>query len=291
MKTIKEIKIECINILNKNNIEDSNSITNLIMQKVLNCNKQYLIINDKNNVSIEDEDLIKEYINKILDNTPVEYITNNKEFMNCTIYVNENVLIPRHDTEILVENIIDILTNKFNDKPNIKILDLCTGSSCISVGLLTYIKENNNELFNKINIVASDISKDALKVAKINVDNNNLSDKIELVHSNLFENIQGKFDFIVSNPPYIIKDEIEKLDANVKKEPILALDGGEDGLYFYNNISEIGKHYLKENGYILYEIGYNQGKDVKQILEKNNYNNIEIVKDLSKNDRVVIGIK
>lgn len=292
MKTIKQLKFECVNKLKENNVEDSNSIVNLIMQKVLDCNKQYLLINYNENIDEEKENNIKEYVNKIIDGTPVEYITNNREFMNCNIYVNENVLIPRQETEILVESIINILQNeKYIKKGSINILDMCTGSCCISIGLLTYIRKENQDLFNKINIVASDVSKKALEVSKINVDNNNLSNKIKLVNSDLFEKIQDKFDIIVSNPPYIRKKDIESLENNVKKEPILALDGGDDGLYFYNKISMQGKKFLNNNGYILYEIGYDQANDVKSILEDNQYKDVQVVKDLSQNDRVVIAIK
>ena len=291
MKTIKQCKIEYINLLKENNVEDSNSIVSLIMQKVLNVSKQYLLINDNENISEEKENSIKEYVNKVIEGTPIEYITNNKEFMNCNIYVNENVLIPRQDTEILVESILDVLKNNFLDKESIKILDMCTGSCCISIGLLKYLKQNNKELFDKIHITAADISKDALEVSKVNVENNNLIDKITLVNSDLFENIKDKFDIIVSNPPYIRKDDIAFLDRNVKKEPILALDGGIDGLDFYNKISNNGREFLNDNGYILYEIGYDQANEVKNILQNNQYKDIKVIKDLSQNDRVVIAIK
>ena len=196
--------------------------------------------------------------------------------MGLNFYVDENVLIPQPDTEILVEEAIK--TIKQNNITNI--LDLCTGSGAIAVSIAYYCKNTN--------VTASDISKNALNIAKKNSKQNNTS--IQFVESNLFENISNNnFDIIVSNPPYIKTDEIEKLSKEVKNEPYIALDGGKDGFEFYKSILKHAGEYLNTNGYLLLEIGYNQGEVVLN-LEHPNLKIItaQPIKDLSGNDRVVI---
>ena len=201
-----------------------------------------------------------------------------QEFMKMNFLVNDKVLIPRPDTEVLVEEVIK-LSKKFA-KP--KILDLCTGSGAIAVSLAKYV--------NSAEIYASDISKEALDVAKINAKKNEVENKITFIESDLFMQIpKNKFDIIVSNPPYIRKDVIEDLDEEVKKEPIIALDGGTDGLDFYRKIAKDAYDYLKYNSYLCFEIGYDQKIDVIEILEnEKKYTNIYSKKDLYENDRIII---
>lgn len=275
MKQIELLKLG-ENTLKKYNIEDSHIKATILLQHILNLTKQQLIINRENEVKNSNEKLYRENIQKLINGIPLQYITNNQNFMGLSFYVDENVLIPQPDTEILVEEAI-----KFINKNNlINILDLCTGSGAIAIAIAYYCK--------KTKVTATDISKNALKVAKKNSELNNQN--IEFIESNLFEKLQqNKFDLIISNPPYIETETIETLSKEVKNEPIIALDGGKDGLKFYKNILQLANNYLKENGYLLLEIGYKQGKAVLN-LEHPNLKLItkQPIKDLSKNDRVVI---
>ena len=193
-------------------------------------------------------------------------------------FVDENVLIPRQDTEILVEEVIKI-ANKNN---SIKILDLCTGSGAIAVSLAKYIE--NSE------ITAVDISEKALGIAKRNAKINKVENKITFVKSDLFNNLaNNKFDIIVSNPPYIKKQTIKTLEKQVQKEPLIALDGGEDGLDFYKKIIKNAYIFLKYNGYLCFEIGYDQKQEVIDLIVKEEkYINTYSKKDLYDNDRIVI---
>lgn len=202
---------------------------------------------------------------------PFQYIINKQNFYGLDFYVDENVLIPRFDTEVLVEKIL-----KDNKDNNLQVLDLCTGSGTIAISL--------KKLGEYKSVKALDISEKALDIAKKNSSLNKTT--IDFICSDMFEKINGKFDIIVSNPPYIPSRDIEDLSLEVKDyEPKLALDGLEDGLYFYRIIAKEAKAYLKENGKIYLEIGYNQAKDIREIFKE--YNKIEVYKDLAGKDRVV----
>ncbi|MBO5348643.1 MAG: peptide chain release factor N(5)-glutamine methyltransferase [Clostridia bacterium] len=220
---------------------------------------------------------IKKHYKKYLSGTPLQYITNKQEFMKLNFYVDENVLIPQPDTEILVEEIINLYKNK-----KCKILDLCTGSGAIAIALAKYVEDAQ--------IVASDISMKALQIAKLNAEKNLLHKKIKFIESDMFEKIDDTdFDIIVSNPPYIKTDVINTLDASVKKEPNIALDGGQDGLKFYKIIINKAHQYLSNNGKLFLEIGYDQKEDVIKLLNKTGYyNEIYSKKDLGQNDRIVV---
>ena len=198
--------------------------------------------------------------------------------MKLNFYVDENVLIPRQDTEVLVEEVIQI-AKKIKAK---KILDLCTGSGAIAISLAKYLEN--------VQLTALDISGKALDIAIANAKNNHVQDRITFVESNLFQDLaQEKYDIIVSNPPYIRSEEIEKLDKEVKREPKVALDGGKDGLEFYRKIIDQGYQYLKYGGYICLEIGYDQKEEVVKIIEnKKQYVGTCCKKDLYDNDRVII---
>lgn len=213
-------------------------------------------------------------LKKRAEHVPLQYITGNQEFMGLEFKVNSQVLIPRQDTETLVEEALKVL------EPGMSVLDMCTGSGCIIVSLLKY----------KPGLIgmASDISKQAILVAKENAKQNQV--EAEFVSSDLFKSITGTFDMIISNPPYIPTDVITGLMPEVKNfEPMEALDGKEDGLYFYREmIGEAGK-FLKSNGYLYFEIGYDQGARVAAIMQNSGYRNVRVVKDLAGNDRVVMG--
>lgn len=276
--TIRETMRKGMIMLKNNNITEPNLKARLIMQYVLNKPREYLLVYDKELVMLRQEVNYFKAIKKLCQGIPLQHITHRQEFMKMTFYVDENVLIPRPDTEVLVEEVIKI-AKKTNAK---KILDLCTGSGAIAISLAKYIEE--------INVTAVDISPRALNVAKINSRNNNVDEKITFVESNLFKNLKKeKYDIIVSNPPYIKKEIIKKLDKEVQREPIIALDGGNDGLDFYRKIISSADEYLKFQGYLCLEIGYDQKEEVEEIVKKQGkYIDTYCKKDLCDNDRVII---
>jgi release factor glutamine methyltransferase len=215
-------------------------------------------------------------IKKRAERVPLQYITGEQEFMGMTFHVNSNVLIPRQDTETLVEEALKVV------KPGMKVLDMCTGSGCIIVSIVHNIPE--------VEGTATDISKQALLVAKENAKLNQVSVTFE--RSDLFDNVTGTYDVIVSNPPYIRTGEVVKLMPEVQEfEPMEALDGKEDGLYFYRKIIKECKAYLKPGGHILFEIGYDQGEAVSGLLKEAGFKNVTVIKDLAHNDRVVTGME
>lgn len=276
--TIRETIRKGMLKLKNSGIEEPNLKARLIMQFVLNKPREYIIVHDNDIVYLRDEVNYFKAIKRLENNEPIQQITHMQEFMKLNFYVDENVLIPRCDTEILVEEVIKV-AKKINAK---KILDLCTGSGAIAVSLAKYIE--NSE------IIASDISPEALRVAKKNAINNNVQNQITFVESDLFENIvKDKYDMIVSNPPYIKKEIIKKLDIEVQKEPIIALDGGYDGLNFYRKITNQAYEYLKYGGYLCLEIGYDQKEEVMELIKnEEKYCNTYSKKDLYDNDRIVI---
>lgn len=277
---IEEILKKEINNLKQNNIENSTLKAKILLANILNVKKEYLLMHSEEEIKQEDKIKYENCIKELIKGKPLQYITNKQEFMALDFYVDENVLIPQPDTEILVEKAIEI--SKTTQKN--KILDMCTGSGCIAISLAKKI--------NNAQITAVDISNSALNVANKNAINNNVENKIKFINSNMFNNIEEKFDIIVSNPPYIETETINKLEIEVQNEPHLALDGGIDGLKFYKTIANNAFKYLNENGYLLLEIGYNQQNSVTQLLQDiGKYKNIETIKDLGGNYRVVIARK
>ena len=274
MDAIKKGMIE----LKNSNIESPKLKSRLLMQYVLKQTRQYIIVNDLNQISKEDEERYFVGISKLRAGVPLEHITHQREFMKLNFYINENVLIPRQDTEILVEEVINIAKRIKNPK----ILDLCTGSGAIAVSLAKYLPESE--------ITATDISNKALEIAKKNAKINEVENRITFISSDLFTNIlEEKYDIIVSNPPYIKRNVIETLDEQVRKEPYMALDGGLDGLDFYRKIIKNSYEYLKYHGFLCLEIGFDQKIDVIELIEnEEKFENTYSKKDLFDNDRIII---
>ena len=273
-ETIRKGMIE----LKSNGINEPNLKARLLMQFILNKPRQYLLVYDNQTLTLRQEVDYFKAIKKVSNGIPLQHITHMQEFMKMNFYVNEDVLIPRPDTETLVEEVIKI-AKKINAK---KILDLCTGSGAIAVSLAKYIEGSN--------ITAVDISSKALRVAKLNGKNNEVENQITFVESDLFKEMaKEKYDMIVSNPPYIKREMIKTLDKEVQKEPKMALDGGYDGLDFYRKIIHQSYEYLKFNGYLCLEIGYDQKIDVIELIEnEEKYVDTYCKKDLYGNDRVII---
>ena len=281
--TIRDIIIKYSQELE--NISDTPRLdVEILLEKALgNVDSLYIRLNLNKELTQEQEDLFNTFIQDRLKGRPVAYIVGNREFMGLDFYVQEGVLIPRPDTEPLVEELIELCRGK----ENLNILDIGTGSGAITISLAKYLNTSKVKSF--------DISDIALEVGKKNAISNEVDDRVEFTKSDLFSSIENKsiqFDVIVSNPPYIPKKDIETLHIQVKDyEPYTALEGGEDGLDFYRSITEQSRMYLKENGILAYEVGHDQAQDVSEIMKSNGYTKIYTKKDLQGIDRVVIGYK
>ena len=256
---------------------ESNAL--LLLEHFLNVTRHDLLIRGEESPDPEKEKTLVEAVKRRLSREPLQYITGNACFMGLDFSVDRRVLIPRPDTEILVEEAL----RELNDGS--RILDVCTGSGCILISLLKY----SNDCIG----IGSDISEDALEVARKNAsDILGNGNRAEFIHSDLFDAVEGKFEMIVSNPPYIPTDIVKTLMPEVKDfEPMRALDGTESGLYFYEKIIPEAKNYLTVGGQLLLEIGYDQGEAVENIMKKEGYIETKIIKDYAGLDRVVTGIK
>ena len=281
--TIKDIIINYSKKLE--NISDTPRLdVEILLEKALGgVDNLYIRLNLNKELTKDQEILFNCFMEDRLKGRPIAYIVENREFMGLDLYVKEGVLIPRPDTETLVEELIDICKSK----ENLHILDIGTGSGAITISLAKYLPTSM--------VKSLDISDIPLEVGKQNAITNGVSERIEFIKSDLFNSIENtdmKFDVIVSNPPYIPKCDIDTLHTQVKDyEPYNALEGGEDGLDFYRKITAQSKKYIKENGILAYEVGHDQAKDVAEIMVNNGYTNIYTKKDLQGIDRVVIGYK
>jgi release factor glutamine methyltransferase len=257
----------------------------------LKVDRSFLFAHFSDDLDEKGSDSFFEIIDKRVSGVPVPYITGRKEFMGISFKVNENVLIPRPDTEVLVEETIELANEMQKGLASLEILDLCCGSGAIAVSLAYYL--------NKAKLTASDISGPALIIAKDNARDYKLTNKIKFVHGDLFEPFKSagfgksQFDIIVSNPPYIKSLEIQTLQREIlENEPLLALDGGESGLDFYAKIIEKAPDFLKKNGCLILEIGYDQKDAVFALLEATGkFKEYKVEKDLAGHDRVVVAKK
>ncbi|AFS77264.1 protein methyltransferase HemK [Gottschalkia acidurici 9a] len=261
----------------------------ILLGFVLDVERMYLYTHKDDIVDNKDMERFLELIEKRKKRYPLQYIIGKQEFMGLDFFVKEGVLVPRADTEILVESIIDIVKNGyFKDKENLNIVDIGTGSGAITLSLAHYIKNSF--------VYSVDISDIPIEVATKNSINLSLNNRVKFLKGNLLEPLQkeelkNRVDILVSNPPYIPSNVIDDLQTEVSDyEPRLALDGGEDGLDFYRDIIKSSDIYLSSKGMIAFEIGYDQGEAVKNLLKKNGkFEDIKIIKDLSGLDRVVLG--
>ena len=255
----------------------------LILSKLLNVDISYLYAHGDEEVSLDIGQEFRNIINKRACGYPFQYLIKYKEFMGLDFYIEEGVLIPRPDTEILVEYVLDYISRNHHCE-DIKILDIGSGSGAISLSIAHYAPNSN--------VYGVDIGDIPIKIANINKERFNLNN-VDFIKGNLFEPFYDKnlsFNIIVSNPPYIPSLDIEDLQTEVKDyEPRLALDGGQDGLDFYRRITKEAKDFLAKDGLLIFEIGYNQASYVKSLLEDRGFINIEIIRDLQGLDRVVLG--
>ena len=249
----------------------------LLLEFCCGTDRNTLLVHGDRRVSAEEYDRYRDCIERRSKRMPLQYITGEQVFMGLTFHVDQNVLIPRQDTEILVEEVM----RRLHD--GMRILDLCTGSGCILLSLLHYS--------NGCTGVGADLSGSALQTAREN-EGRVPGTNVTWIQSDLFENIDTaeRFDVIVSNPPYIRTDVIDSLMPEVKDyEPYPALDGKEDGLYFYREIIAQAGAYLNPEGMLFFEIGYDQGEAVRRLMEEAGYRELEVVKDYAGLDRVVFG--
>ena len=260
-------------------IEEAALDARLLLEAVCGTDRNDLLVHGEQPVAPEAEEKYLNWIRQRAEHIPLQQLTGEQGFMGLTFNVNEHVLIPRQDTEILVEEVLKELHD------GMRVLDMCTGSGCILLSLLHYSNDCEG--------LGVDLSAEALEVAGRNVLKVLTPEKAEHAHflqSNLFEKVEGKFEIIVSNPPYIASAEVEKLMPEVRDhEPRMALDGTEDGLYFYRRIiEEAGKH-LVSSGMLFFEIGYDQGQAVSELMRTEGYCDVQVVQDYAGLDRVVFG--
>lgn len=270
-------------ILEAAGIEEAGLDAWLLLEYESGKNRAYYFAHCKEEADEEIKTPYMEKIRKRAQHIPLQHLTHQGYFMGYEFFVNENVLVPRQDTEVLVEEALSLIKEK--EVP--QILDMCTGSGCI---LLSILLEREDALGTGV-----DLSEKALSVAEKNRETYHLETRAELIKSDMFQSgyFEGKkesFDIIVSNPPYIPTEEIEKLQAEVRfHDPFMALDGKEDGLYFYRIIAKNAGEYLKPGGFLACEIGCDQGEDVKKMFESCGFSDVKVIKDLAGLDRVVSG--
>lgn len=281
MMTLEEAYRLGSSTLNEAGILDAETDAWILLEHVTGVSRAKYYVNPRQVLSKEEEELYLSYVEKRKKRIPVQHLTGVQEFMGLEFIVNEHVLIPRQDTEVLVETVWEDL------EPGMRVLDMCTGSGCILISLMKRMQTVSGE--DGITGVGVDLSHQALQVAEKNASKQKVG--AVFVESDLFDNVEGTYNMIVSNPPYIRTAVIQELQEEVKlHDPYGALDGKEDGLFFYREIIKKSKKYLKKGGRLYFEIGHDQGEDVKKLMEEAGFSKVTVKKDLAGLDRVVFGV-
>ncbi len=284
--TIRDIMRWAINILKNSNIESPNINAEILLAHVLSCDR--IALHTDPDKIIDDGDIgkYKKLINKRASRIPLQYITGHVEFMSLDFVVDEHTLIPRPETEILVETVLNKIKNRAPSDKTITIVDIGTGCGNIAISLAANLQNAQ--------VYASDISRETLAVAGTNVRRHRVTDRVHLLHGNLFESFDGHLskgtvDFVVSNPPYVSEADLNKLEPEIRgHEPLKALVGGKDGLCFYKLIIRKAPEWLKPEGFLILEVGETQAETITKLIEtEGHFENIEITKDLQKIDRIV----
>lgn len=296
--TLKEACKKGAAQLKESGIEESSPDAWYLLEYVTGLSRAAYLLDGQKEMEAELEERFFSLIKKRAGRIPLQHLTGVQEFMGLEFLVNEHVLIPRQDTESLVEEALYILGGKPGARGDgkdgspalsgdtISLLDLCTGSGCILLSILKHAEKNGAI---PLCGTGSDISREALDMAERNA--KKLGIEAEFVHSDLFGHVEGRFSMIVSNPPYIRTADIPSLQDEVSRyEPALALDGGGDGLCFYRKIIQESRQYLVPGGYLLFEIGYDQAPDVCRLMWEAGFRRIAVKKDLAGLDRVVSGM-
>ena len=277
---LEKVILKGSSILKKNGIKTSRLDSEILMSKAINKDRVFMILNSNQNLKKKSLNCFFDLIKKRSIGTPVSYLTGKKNFWNNEFQINKNVLIPRPDTELIIQETLKLTKNK----NKLRVLDIGTGSGCL---ILTILKERKN--FSGIGI---DISKKCLNLAKINRDNFALGNRVKFLKSDIDNFNYGKYDLIISNPPYIRKIDLKYLERDVVNfEPLIALNGGIDGLSEIRKVIYKSFELLKSNGKLILEIGFNQKNDVKKLLKKKGFYINEVVRDLAKNNRCIISTK
>ncbi|MBS6063721.1 MAG: peptide chain release factor N(5)-glutamine methyltransferase [Peptostreptococcaceae bacterium] len=266
-----------------NNDEEKFLLTEMIIAYVLEKDRIYIKLNMDDEINNSQAEKIKGYVERLANNEPIHYIIGKRDFMGMDFYVTQNVLIPRSDTEVLVTEAINALNQeKKYAKDTTTGLEIGAGSGIISISLLKKI--------GNLNMTAVDINCDAIRLTTKNAVELGVYPRLKVLKSDIYSKVNEKYDFIISNPPYIRTDEIQRLDPKIKNyEPLNALDGGESGIEFYDKIIRDAKAFLNKDGYLFLEIGYDQKDDVSNLFSKHNINvKLKVVKDLAGYDRVII---
>ena len=279
--TLRELLAEGEHVLQTAGIEDWKMDAWYLLEETLEVTRTRYLVDSGKAVSEEEKTRYLEQIDKRASHIPLQHLTGHQEFMGLDFQVSEDVLVPRQDTEVLVEEALKVI------RPDMHVLDMCTGSGCIPISLLKYAAERKH--ITGVKAVGADISADALEVAKKNAQR--LKVPVIWVQSDIFENVSESFDLIVSNPPYIRTEVIQGLEDEVKlHDPWIALDGHEDGLYFYRRIVSESISHLNDGAWLMFEIGHDQAEDVSKLMKNAGFCNIYVKKDLAGLDRVVCGM-